>query len=112
MGAKYVESGCAIDFTPAADVALGEVLIQGDLLGVAMREIKAGELGVLVVEGVFDLPKASGAGTQIVAGSRVFWNEATKLATPADGGGANKLAGKSVALAGDNDITVRVRLSQ
>lgn len=112
MIAIYKQEGDAVDFTPAADVAAGDVVVQGELVGVASREIKAGALGALSVSGVFDFPKAMGAGSAIAAGSWLYWDDAAKVATTSDNAGANKLLGKSVAAAGDDDATVRARLSQ
>lgn len=112
MIAAFVQEGYSIDYTPAADVAAGDVVVQGDLVSVAKRDIKTGALGALAVVGVFDFPKATGAGKAIAVGSKVYWDTAAKLATTSDGGGANKLLGKGIAAAGDNDAAVRARLSQ
>jgi predicted RecA/RadA family phage recombinase len=112
MIAIYKQSEDTVDYAPAADVAAGDVVVQGELVGVASREIKAGALGALTVSGVFDFPKATGAGTAITAGARVFWDAAAKVATTSDGGGANKFLGKSVLAAADGDATVSARLSQ
>lgn len=112
MIAIHKQTGDTVDYIPAADVAAGDVVAQGDLIGVANREIKAGALGALAVVGVFDFPKATGAGQAIAAGSKVYWDATAKVATTSDGGGANKFLGKSVVAAGDDDATVRARLSQ
>jgi predicted RecA/RadA family phage recombinase len=112
MIAIYKQSEDTVDYTPAADVAAGDVVVQGELVGVASREIKAGALGTLTVSGVFDFPKATGAGTAIAAGAKVYWDATAKVATTSDGGGANKFLGKSILAAADGDATVRARLSQ
>jgi len=108
--ATFVHEGASIDFTPAADVAAGDVVVQGDLVGVAKLDIKANKLGALAVEGVFDFAKATGAGTAIAVGALVYWNDAANQATTTATG--NKQIGKSVRAAGDNDTTIRVKLSQ
>jgi predicted RecA/RadA family phage recombinase len=108
--ATFVHEGASIDYTPAADVAAGDVVVQGDLVGVAKLDIKAGKLGALAVEGVFDFAKATGAGTAIAVGALVYWNDAANQATTTATG--NKQIGKSVRAAGDNDPTVRVRMDQ
>jgi len=110
--ATFVQDGNSIDYTPASDVATGDVVVQNDLVGVAKQPIAAGALGALAVAGVFDFPKATGASTAITAGSTVYWDAGNSVATTDNGGGANKLIGKTVAAAGDDDATVRVRLSQ
>ncbi len=110
--ATFRHEGAAIDYTPGAAVAAGDVIVQGDLIGVANADIPANTLGALAVEGVFDVPKASGVGTAISVGSIVYWDAGAKEATTSSAAGANKELGKTVAAAGDNDTTVRVRVSQ
>ena len=110
--ATFIHDGKAIDYTPAADVAAGDVVVQQDLVGIAKLDIPADTLGALAVTGVFDLPKATGAGTAIAAGANVYWDVADAEAKEDSESGANASAGKTVAAAGDDDATVRVRLSQ
>lgn len=110
--AVFVHDGDAIDYTPGADVASGDVVVQSDLIGVAKREIKANTLGALAVTGVFDLAKEAGGGVTFSTGDKAYWDDANDVAVTTDGAGANKLLGKAVADAADGDATVRVRLSQ
>jgi predicted RecA/RadA family phage recombinase len=112
MNATFVHDGKSIDYTPGADVAAGTVVVQGELVGVARTPIAANTLGSLAVEGVFDFAKATGTGTAITAGANCYWDEAEGVAKTDAESGANKLIGKSVKAAGDDDATVRVRLSQ
>jgi predicted RecA/RadA family phage recombinase len=108
--ATFVQEGSAIDYTPSADVAAGDVVVQGDLAGVAPRPIAANTLGALAVGGVFEFPKATGTGKAIAAGKKVYWDATNKQATETSSG--NTFLGKTVAAVGDSDATVRVRLSQ
>jgi len=87
------------------------VVVQGDLIGIAKLDIASGTLGALAVTGVLDLPKASGVGEAIAAGANVYWDVADAEAKEDAEAGANKYLGKTVAAAGDDDTTVRVRLS-
>jgi len=112
MGAKFIQEGSAIDYTPSSDVSAGDVVVQGELVGVAKLDIKADALGALAVAGVFDFPKTAGVGEAIAAGANVYWDVADGVAKEDDETGANKLIGKTVAAAGDDDTTVRVRMSQ
>ncbi|MBN2583951.1 MAG: DUF2190 family protein [Planctomycetes bacterium] len=112
MGATYIHDGQMVDYQPTAIVTFGQVVVQNDLVGVANLDIPANVLGALMVSGVFDVPKASGAGTAIAAGATVYWDEADQQAKTDDESGANKRLGKTVAAATDDDTTVRVRLSQ
>lgn len=110
--ATFVHDGDAIDYTPGADVAPGDVVVQGDLVGIAKRQIKANTLGALSVTGVFDVAKEAVGGVTFSAGDKVYWDDTNNVAVTTDGGGANKLLGKAVAAAADAAATVRVRLSQ
>jgi len=110
--ATFVHDGSAVDHTPSGDVAGGDVVVQGELVGVVRHSAKANEPTSLAVTGVFDLPKATGVGTAIGAGLDVYWDEADQEAKTDDEAGANKKLGRTVLAAGDNDATVRVRLSQ
>ena len=108
--AVFIHEGCSIDYTPAADVAAGDVVVQGDLVGVTKQPIPANQLGALVVEGVFDFAKATGGGSALAAGTTVYWDDAANVATSTSAG--NKQLGKVVKAAADADATVRVRMNQ
>ena len=110
--AKFVHEGHAIDYSPVADVAAGDVVVQGDLIGVACTPITANSPGSLAVAGVFDFAKATGGSTAIAVGAIVYWDGTNDVATTDDASGANKLLGKAVKAAGDNDASVRVRMDQ
>ena len=85
MNATFVQRGEAVDFVPSRNIGAGEILRFGVLLGVVKIPVKAGELGALSLSGIFDVEKSADA---IAAGSRVFWNEAEKQATPDTPGNA------------------------
>jgi len=108
--AIFRHDGGSIDYTPGADVAAGDVIVQGELVGVAKLDIKANTLGALAVAGVFDFAKATGGGTAITAGASVYWDDTNNVATTTATG--NKLIGKCVKAAADADATVRVRMMQ
>jgi len=110
--ATFRHQGAAIDHTPGADVAAGDVVVQGELVGVAKLDIKAGRLGALAVEGVFDFPKSVGPSSAMPAGLDVYWDAAGQVATEDPSGGANKRIGRVVKDATDDDAIVRIRLSQ
>ena len=110
--ATFVQDGESIDYTPTAAVAAGDVVLQGDMIGVARTPIAANALGSLGVYGIYDFPKATGAGSGIAAGANVYWDVADKQAKTDSETGANKLIGKVVRAAADADATVRVRFVQ
>ncbi len=106
--AAFAHEGAAIDYTPGADVAAGDVIVQGDLVGVARLSIKANVLGALAVTGVFDFAKATDVPYTI--GTVLYWDDTANIATTTATG--NKSIGKVVRAAATTDPTVRVRLSQ
>jgi predicted RecA/RadA family phage recombinase len=106
--AVFVQEGAAIDYTPSADVAAGDVIVQGDLVGVARFDIKSGVLGALAVTGVFDFAKATNVAYTV--GTILYWDDTNNIVTATATG--NKQVGKVVRAAATTDPTVRVRLSQ
>jgi len=108
--ATFVHDGNSVDYTPGSAVTAGQVVVQGELVGVAKVDIPANALGALAVVGVFDFPKATGVGTAISAGANCYWNAAAQQATTTATG--NKLIGKCVRAAVDADTTVRIRMLQ
>ena len=58
------------------------------------------------------LHRLTGEGEAITVGAKVYWDVADGVAKEDAEAGANKLIGKTVAAAGDDDATVRVRLNQ
>ncbi|MEL7499043.1 MAG: DUF2190 family protein [Planctomycetota bacterium] len=108
--ATYIQCGDAIDYTPGADVAVGQVVVLGDLIGIAKTAIAANQLGALAVAGVFDVAKEGGAAVTFAVGDLAYWDDTNNVAVTADGGGANKLLGNAVTAAADADTLVRVRI--
>jgi predicted RecA/RadA family phage recombinase len=107
----YSHLGDSIDYTPTADVAAGDVVVQSELVGIAKQPIKAGQLGALAVAGVFDFPVTSLTGWAV--GDRAYWDNTAKVATETQTG--NKYLGKVVLVdsrPGSGSSYVRVRLSQ
>ena len=105
----FVHDGDAIDYTPATDVAAGDVVVQGDLIGAAKMPIAAGTLGALAVEGVFDFPKGDG---QMFAGDAAYWDEAAQRVVENPDSEANPLLGWVVRDAESDEHTVRVKLDR
>lgn len=110
--AQFVHNGQMIDYVAPSAVAAGQVVVQGELVGVARLDIASGATGALAVEGTYDFPKATGAATAITAGANVYWDAAEGVAKTDSESGANKLIGKTTRAAADADTTVRVRLNQ
>lgn len=108
MKARYVQRGTSIDYVPETDVAAGDVLKVGNLVGVAKLDIKAGELGALALAGVYEL--ATG-GASVALGEVVSVDPATGKVAAAGASGAVKF-GHAVTAATPSEATVNVRLCQ
>jgi predicted RecA/RadA family phage recombinase len=67
----HVQYGKVLDYTPATGVAAGEAVVIGSIVGVASSPIAANALGSVNIEGVFSIPKPTGAGTAYAQGSKV-----------------------------------------
>ncbi len=109
MQAQFIHDGKQIDFTPDVDVPVGSIVIQGDLVGITKRDLKADTLGSIAVEGVFDIPKDPADEEAFAAGQKVY---ATTDGIVTDVDASTFYLGKVVADAGPTDNIVRVRLSQ
>ena len=106
--ATFIADGKYIDHTPAGALASGDVVVQGDLVGVVLRPLAAGELGALAVDGVFDFAKNTGVAFTV--GTILYWDDTNNVVTSTATG--NKQIGKVVKAAASADTTVRMRLSQ
>lgn len=105
MATNRVQDGDVLVLTVTDAVSAGDVVIVGDLIGVAIDDIAAGESGPVAMTGVWNLPKASEALTQ---GAAVYWDAAAGnvTATATD----NTAIGHVTAAAESTDSTCPVRL--
>jgi predicted RecA/RadA family phage recombinase len=106
--ATFIQEGHYIDHTPASALASGDVVVQGDLVGVALRPLAAGETGALAVDGIFDFNKSTGVAFTV--GTLLYWDDTNNVVTTTSAG--NKAIGKVVRAAALADTTVRIRVSQ
>lgn len=90
MATNYVRDGATLTYSNSgSEIAAGAAVIAGNTIGVALTDIAATTgIGELAVEGVFTLPKVSGA--VIAAGEMVMWDASAgafddSAATPASG---------------------------
>lgn len=104
--ASYVQGDFLIDYTPSAAVAAGDVVVLNDLVTVAPVAIAANALGAVSVEGVWSMPKATGA---INHGALVYWDATAGNITTTSSG--NKRAGKAAKAAASGDATVQVLIN-
>lgn len=102
--ARLIAKGDSIDYTPAGAVAAGQVVVVGEVVGVAPRAIAAGELGSLRMTGIHEMAKIGA--TAIGAGVPVYWDDAANVVTPT--AGSLKLIGVCAQAALSADTVVRV----
>jgi len=112
MATNYIQPGEVIDFTAGADISSSDVVVVGNLIGVAIADIANGSVGAVSIEGVWSLPKVSAA--VIGAGETVNYDVSAKkfddnAATAATG----DLSGGCVAVeaAGNGETFVLVKLN-
>ena len=108
MKARYIQRGDSIDYTSTSDIAAGDIVKVGSLVGVAKLDIKAGELGALALVGGYELEST---GTAIEAGAVVSVDPTTGKVCAEGASGAVKF-GHAVQSAAATDATVLVRLVQ
>ena len=63
MATNYVQEGSTLDYTNStgSDIASGDVVVVGGTLAVALVDIANGDSGTVATDGVFTVPKVSGA---------------------------------------------------
>jgi predicted RecA/RadA family phage recombinase len=106
---NFVARGDRIVITATSNVTSGSGVLVGSLFGVAEGDIANGAEGVIVLEGVFDLPKAPSQAWTV--GQLIYWDTANSRATNV--AGSNKLIGVAVAPVGGGagETIGRVRLN-
>lgn len=99
-------------YTPSgADVEAGQIVrFNSGIAGVTQAKIEKGKEGIVVVDGIFDVPLNSA--TTFSEGEKVYWNADTKLAIKADSATDDKYLGVAVKARAATDISyVRVKLN-
>lgn len=107
MAKNYVEDGNTMDWTngTTANIASGDPVVVGGLIGVAHSDIAVGEDGVLHMTGVIALAKDEAETWS--AGAKLYFDDASNTVTATEG---TIVAGTAWADAetGDTDAPVRL----
>lgn len=72
MAKNFIQPGHVIQYSPAAALSSGDVVVIGNILGVALVDIAVGAAGSVQIDGVFNVPKVSAA--VIKAGEDLTWD--------------------------------------
>ena len=101
-----IQEGDVLPFAAPYAVASGGGALIGSVFGVAVNALANAEVGSFELEGVFTLPKATGAAT---VGAKAYWDNTNKNVTATVG--SNTLIGVFVAAYASGDTTAAVRLN-
>lgn len=109
MAKNFIKPGEHISFIAGANLASGAGVMLGTLLGVSLTAVASGATGEAAVEGVWELPKATGAAMN--AWTRPIWDTATN-AFIASGASTGDLLNAAIVVetAGSSATTVKVML--
>ena len=76
---NYVQKGNALDLIASAPYVSGELVIEGNLVGVAVADIASGETGSVSVRGVYQFEKDTPA--SLAQGDIAYYDAALKKLT-------------------------------
>jgi len=106
---NFVDSGKSIVVTSAGAKTAGVPIVVGDLVGIPAATVATNVPVVVMLSGTYELDKATGAAW--AQGATLYWDNAAKNCTTADGAGANKQIGHAAVAAASGDTAGSVRLS-
>lgn len=114
MADNFISPGKVLQYTNAGSaITAGSVVKMGNILGVALVDIATSATGSVQIDGVFDVPKVTGA--VIAIGESLTWDVSAakfddNLATPATGDvtGAAAVAAEA---AGNGVTTLAVKFT-
>lgn len=103
---NFIKSGANVNVTFPYDVASGGgVQVGAALFGIAATALAQGAVGAIELVGVYTLPKAAGA---IVAGDKLYWDNAAKVLTKTAGGNLYVAVATRDAATGDAIVHARL----
>ena len=106
MEAFFKQDGNCINYTAGdAGVNAGDIIIAGDLIGVAKHDIAPNTVGAIALGGCYNVIKDAVAFT---LGAKVYFNTTTRKAVATASG--NTLIGVCVAAAATTDGIVEVKI--
>lgn len=103
---NFIQQGVNLTVPAPANTLSGDVVVIGDLHGIASTNAAEGADLVFVTEGVFELPKV--AAEAFAIGDPVFYDAGDKLVTSVD---TEPQIGVAVTVAAADSGTVHVKLT-
>ena len=103
---NYIQEGDRIALAAPYAVSSGGGALIGAIFGVAVTDLANAEVGTFALEGVYTLPKATGAAT---LGAKAYWDNTNKNVTATST--SNTLVGVFVAAYASGDTSANVRLN-
>ena len=105
--ATFLTDGSTVEYTPSSAVTAGDVVVQGNMVGIAPLDIAADALGALQISGVVTFDKDN-TDPGLTVGVDAYWDSGASQATPTIG--SNQLMGMFAETAATADTTCRVVL--
>ena len=106
---NYIQDGDTLDLAAPYAVSSGGGALVGATFGVAVTDLASGAVGAFATEGVYTLPKATGASTGGNQGALAYWDNTNKNITAASSN--NTKIGVFALTCANADTTARVRLN-
>ncbi|NSZ17559.1 DUF2190 family protein [Agrobacterium vitis] len=103
---NFIQQGVNLTVPAPADILSGDVVVIGDLHGIASISAAQGQDLVFVTEGVFELPKV--AANNFAIGAKVYYDSTAKLVTTT--ATSNTLIGVAVTAAAATTGSVYVKI--
>ncbi|SEQ48773.1 Predicted phage recombinase, RecA/RadA family [Faunimonas pinastri] len=104
---NFIQPGAVLTVTAPADVLSGDLVIVGNMFGIAASNAASGDDVEIKIGGVYDLTKSSAqAWTQ---GAKIYWDATNKGATTTASG--NTYIGVAALVAANPSDIGRVRLN-
>lgn len=107
MATNFHSEGVTLSIPAPATLSSGDVVVAGNLIGIAATDAASGDLVAVTVEGVFTLPVASALDVSL--GDPLYWDAADGELNDDDQN--NPLVGYAVAAAGVGVTTVPTKLT-
>lgn len=112
MAGNYIQGGSTIEFTADGAVTSGDVIVIVGLVAVALDDVADGEIGIAKTDGVFTVPKTSGAA--LAQGVAVDYDVSAGSFAEIGSPEAGDIVGAAIVweAAAADDTTVKVKLNE